>query len=81
MSNIQPGDRLELSVEEMRALGYKVVDILIEHFEHLGDKPVTRRSDRPTLEKRLREALPEQGTSAQEVLEQIVFNNIKRPFI
>lgn len=79
MSNLQPDGTLELSSEEMRALGYRVVDILIEHFEHLRDKPVTRKADRPTLEKQLHEAIPEQGTDAAQVLEQVeqlVFSNI-----
>jgi aromatic-L-amino-acid/L-tryptophan decarboxylase len=79
MSNILPEATLELSGEEMRTLGYRVVDILVEHFEQLRDKPVTRKSDRLTLEKQLREALPEQGTDTAKVLkqlEQVVFSNI-----
>ena len=79
MSNTLPDARLELSGDEMRALGYRVVDILVEHFEQLRDKPVTRKTDRPTLEKQLREPLPEQGTDAAQVLqrvEQVVFSNI-----
>jgi aromatic-L-amino-acid decarboxylase len=79
MSKILPDTTLELSGEEMRALGYRVVDILVEHFEQLRDKPVTRRADRATLEKQLREALPEQGTDTPKVLEQVeqvVFSNI-----
>ncbi len=35
MSEIQQNSTLELSREEMQALGYKVVDILAEHFENL----------------------------------------------
>ncbi len=79
MSKIQPEGALVLTGEEMRALGYRVVDILIEHFEQLRDLSVTRKSDRSTLEKQLREALPEQGTSATRLLEQVeqvVFSNI-----
>jgi aromatic-L-amino-acid decarboxylase len=79
MSNILPDAMLELSGEEMRTLGYRIVDILVEHFEHLRDKPVTRGADRAILEKQLREALPEQGTDATQVLqqvEQVVFSNI-----
>jgi aromatic-L-amino-acid/L-tryptophan decarboxylase len=79
MSEIQHNSTLELSRQEMQSLGYKVVDILTEHFENLRNLPVTRKSDRSTLEKQLREPLPEQGSQVEQVLEQaeqIVFNNI-----
>ena len=70
---------LNLSPEEMRTLGYRVVDLLVEHLSELREKPVTRRADRETLESRLRESLPEHGSSAEEVLDQLerdVFSNI-----
>ena len=49
MNSIPSNDALQLSREEMRALGYKVIDRLVEHFENLRDKPVGRRVDRPML--------------------------------
>jgi aromatic-L-amino-acid decarboxylase len=70
---------LNLSREDMRALGYRVIDTLVEHFQKLPEKPVTRRADRPTLETRLREAIPEHGSNALEVLDRLqrdVFSNI-----
>ena len=70
---------LNLSREDMRALGYHVIDMLVEHFEELPGKLVTRKADRPTLETQLREALPEHGSNALEVLDQLrrdVFSNI-----
>jgi hypothetical protein len=33
-------DKLELSPDEMRALGYSVVDLLIERFAHLSEERV-----------------------------------------
>ncbi len=57
-------ETLTLSREEMRVLGYGVVDLLVEHFAGLGEKPVTRWADRAEMEARLREALPEQGSDA-----------------
>ncbi|MHB8599620.1 MAG: pyridoxal phosphate-dependent decarboxylase family protein [Ktedonobacteraceae bacterium] len=79
MSN-PPTDRfLQLSSEDMRALGYKVIDILIEHFECLKNKPVTRTTSRSVLEERLQEPLPQQGSSPEKVIEQLqqdVFSNI-----
>src|SRR5436309_6661208 len=61
MSNELSNDELQLSREEMQTLGYQVVDMLIEHFEHLREEPLKRKADRATLEESLREALPEQG--------------------
>ncbi len=79
MDDTQPRDSLQLSPEEMRTVGYQMVDILVEHFESLQDKSVTRRADRAALEKQLREPLPERGMKAGEVmrqLQQVVFSNI-----
>ncbi len=73
------GAGLELSGAEMRELGYRVVDMLVAHFEQLPDKPVTRRATRRDLEARLREPLPERGTNVAELLallERDVFGNI-----
>lgn len=63
----------------MRALGYRVIDTLVEHFDHLSSKPVTRSAGRRDLEKRLREPPPEKGTDAETVLQQLerdVFGNM-----
>ncbi len=55
----------------MRNLGYRVVDMIVEHYETLRDKPVTRVADRPTLELLLREPIPEMGTDFYTLLDQI----------
>ena len=34
--------QLELSVEEMRRLGYQAIDEIVAHFEKLNDKPAIR---------------------------------------
>jgi len=70
---------LEMSPEEMRRLGYRVVEMIIEHFERLRDKPVTRIADRRQLEQRLREPIPENRTAISTLLDQLqhdVFDNI-----
>lgn len=70
---------LSLSSEEMRDLGYRIIDILVEHFEQLPGKPVTRKMDRPSLEVRLREPLPEKGANPLHLLSQLqrdVFSNV-----
>jgi aromatic-L-amino-acid decarboxylase len=63
--------RLELSPEEMRDLGYRVVDMLVEHFGQLPAKPATRRATRRELEAQLREVLPENGTDVADLLAQL----------
>jgi len=68
-----------LSREEMRSLGYQVVDILVEHFESLRFKSVTHKCDRRILKELLRESLPEKGINSEVVLQQLqqdVFSNI-----
>ncbi|MGH8593537.1 MAG: pyridoxal phosphate-dependent decarboxylase family protein, partial [Gammaproteobacteria bacterium] len=70
---------LEMSPEEMRQLGYRVIEMIIEHFEQLRDKPVTRVADRRQLERRLREPIPENRTAISTLLDQLehdVFDNI-----
>src|SRR2546430_12273712 len=62
---------LQLSSEEMRALGHQVVDMIIDHFEHVQDLSLAGRADRHTLEQRLREPLPEDGSAIESVLEQL----------
>ena len=39
------GADLQLPSEELRALGYRIVDMLVEHDRALRDKPVTRTLD------------------------------------
>jgi aromatic-L-amino-acid decarboxylase len=78
--NLMPQNHhLSLSREEMRMLGYRVIDMLVEHFETLPEKPVTRKADRSTLEARLGEVLPDQGSNALDILDQLqrdVFGHI-----
>ena len=79
MEHTSRNDALQLSREQMQQLGYRVVDMLVEHFERLPDQLLTRRADRSTLEKQLREPLPEQGTPVEAVLQQMqqdVFSNL-----
>ncbi len=70
---------LRLSAEEMRKLGYEVIDALVEHFEELPSKPVTRKANRSALEKRLRKPPPMEGSDAGDVLRELqrdVFDNM-----
>ncbi len=62
---------LTLSPDEMRALGYRVVDRVVEHLTTLGDQPAIQRSTRAETESRLREAMPRAPSDPESVLEQV----------
>lgn len=61
---------LTLSYKEMQSLGYHIVDMLVEHFEQGSGQAVTNKASRPALATRLREPVPEQGNTIEQVLEQ-----------
>src|ERR1044071_5273947 len=62
---------LELTRGEMRALGYRVVDLLVEHFVTLPERSCANTNTRMELEAALREPLPEFGVAAETVLEHL----------
>ena len=64
-------DALQLSREEMRSLGYRVVDLLVDHFAGEGEGGTGRSPSRDEMEDRLREALPEEGQDPHAVLDQV----------
>ena len=63
--------RLELAPAAMRKLGYEVVDALVDHFEHLSEKPATRHVPRADLKARLFSPPPEQPEPWETILEQV----------
>jgi aromatic-L-amino-acid decarboxylase len=71
---VPQNEELRLSAEEMRVLGYKVVDLIVEHLETLAEKPVTRRSERSSLEAILREPCPEEGIDPLVVLDRLKYD-------
>ena len=60
---------LRLSRDEMRALGDRALDIVIDHFETRRDAPVARAMTSADAERLLRTELPEQGTPINELLD------------
>ena len=52
-------DRLELSPEKMRTLGYRVVDLLVDHFADGGAESLGVTPARDGREAHLRDELPE----------------------
>ena len=70
---------LQLPPDEMRQLGYRVIDQIVEYYETVADKPVMCLSPRTELEARLREPLPEQPADVNSLLDQLqrdVWSNI-----
>jgi glutamate/tyrosine decarboxylase-like PLP-dependent enzyme len=65
----QPDPTLQLPPEEMRALGYRVVDLLVDHFSGLAELPVSGGASRAELEARLREDPPASGIGWEGALE------------
>jgi aromatic-L-amino-acid decarboxylase len=72
-------DTLELSPKEMRALGYRVVDLIADYFAHLPEKRVGTKGDPAVLRPLLRTPPPDQPTPPDEIfatLSRDVFSNM-----
>lgn len=66
-----PASDIDLTPEQMRRFGYRIIDRLVEHFEQLGAQPVARLVDRETLEARLAGPPPELPSPPEQVLERL----------
>jgi glutamate/tyrosine decarboxylase-like PLP-dependent enzyme len=66
-----PDHTLTLSPEQMRAVGYRVVEMLVDHFTTLPDQRVMNVPSRAAMEAALRTPFPEQGTDPLDVLERL----------
>lgn len=62
---------LSLSPEEMRRLGYRVIDLLVEHFAGLADQRVANEPNLAEIRARLGGEVPERGRPPDEVLNQV----------
>src|SRR5580658_5288966 len=70
---------LDLSPDEMRILGYRVVDLIADHFTHLSEKPVGAKGDPAVLRPLLRQPPPAQPVPPDEIfatLARDVFSNM-----
>lgn len=63
-----PDDPLALDAATMRAMGYAVVDLLVERIEHLADGPVLQTAPAAELAARLGEPAPADGQPFGELL-------------
>jgi aromatic-L-amino-acid decarboxylase len=72
-------DKLELSVAEMRALGYRIVDMLTDRFAHLSEDRVGAKADPAVLRPALLTAPPAAPVAPDEIfamLQRDVFPNM-----
>lgn len=70
--------KLEFSREEMRAMGYRVIDLLVDHWSGTPDKSVGVKGDPEVLRPRFLEPPPADGAAFDDVLalvERDVFPN------
>jgi len=65
---------LTLSKEEMQQYGYKVVDLLVSHFDNLSKQKIVSLADRKQMDALLQESIPDKPTPAKEVLDHVVKN-------
>src|SRR4051812_39620767 len=70
---------LSLPPEDMRRLGYRVVDRIVEHFDRLGELPPVRTGDAGALRERLGGPPPQQPGDPDAELE-FLFDEVL-PFI
>jgi glutamate/tyrosine decarboxylase-like PLP-dependent enzyme len=72
-------EKLDLSPAEMRELGYRIVDMIAEHFERLPEMPVGRKGDPAILRPALSCDPPSAPSPASEILDRLqrdVFPNV-----
>ena len=65
------GSRISLSLEEMRKFGYRVVDLLAEHFANVQDGPVGAKADPAQMISLFDRDPPEAGRDPKELLAQL----------
>ncbi len=68
----RPHATLELNREQLRQLGYSIIDEMVKHYDSLPDQLIGMTKDRPSLEALLREPLPLTPQDPHEVLERAV---------
>ncbi len=65
---------LTLTKEEMQRCGYKIVDLLVSHFDTLDTKKFTSQVDRKLMDSLLQEEIPMEATPPNDVLDYVVSN-------
>jgi glutamate/tyrosine decarboxylase-like PLP-dependent enzyme len=66
--------KLTLNKEEMQQYGYKVVDLLVSHFDSLSSKKFGGNADRNEMEEMFQESIPTDPSPPEKVLKSVVDN-------
>ena len=72
MKKINDANTLTLSKSEMKDYGYRVVDVIVEHFDNQNSKSPVVNASREKMDALFSENIPEKGTEASKVLEFVV---------
>ncbi len=70
MDDLSLNDKLQLSRDEMRKMGYHVIDTLVDYFDTQSTARATNLMDVDAVEAISNEPLPKEGLSWSEVLDQ-----------
>ncbi len=60
---------LQLSPDEMRAVGTRALDMVIDHYQNARERPVANTMPRAEAERRLRTSIPEHGEPVEQLLD------------
>ena len=66
----------DLSKEEMKAYGYKIIDILADHFDTIESKSPVSSGSREKMDRIFLQEAPDKSTPADEVLDFVMENVI-----
>jgi glutamate/tyrosine decarboxylase-like PLP-dependent enzyme len=66
----------DLSVKDMRSYGYKIVDLIVEHYENIENKNPVTKASREEMDTIFLQEAPEKGMPADEVLNFVMENVI-----
>ena len=66
--------RISLSPDEMRKFGYRVIDLLVDHFANVGNGPVGTKAEPAKLVPLFSEDPPETGGDVNELLAELERN-------
>ena len=78
-ANTPPADTLGLTEEQMRALGYQVVDMVVDHLAGRGDEPAIAVASRKSVEAAMGGAVPEEASDPAAAL--VALRDVVLPYM